>query len=219
VNAAILLGDALQAAATRTLLLDVAEPYRGPAVVLLQDCVLELCHGQDLDAGPSAEFADVDPVQVAEAKTGSLMGAACGLGALVAGAPPEVVDRLAEVGRTVGVAFQLADDVLGVWGEPTRTGKPAGLDLLECRPTFPIILALRSGTSSGDGLRRWLDERRHGRTSDVEAARALLDSLEVRVACEAEVQRLRDHALRRLNDVPRTDVLAGLVHQILSPPS
>jgi geranylgeranyl pyrophosphate synthase len=71
-------------------------------------------------------------------KTGVLFSAACGLGALAAGEPPQALERF---GETIGIAFQLLDDVLDVSGPPERTGKPRGTDLLDGTVTLPLILA------------------------------------------------------------------------------
>ncbi|HET6449249.1 MAG TPA: polyprenyl synthetase family protein [Conexibacter sp.] len=76
-----------------------------------------------------------------ELKTGSLFEAACRLGALGSGAPPEQTDALALFGRRIGLAFQLLDDVLDVAGPPERTGKARGTDLLDGTITLPLILA------------------------------------------------------------------------------
>src|SRR5690606_15868074 len=65
------------------------------------------------------------------------------LGAAVAGADPALLDRLSRYGDELGTAFALRDDVLGVWGDPAVTGKPAGDDLLSGKPTMIMALAVR----------------------------------------------------------------------------
>ncbi|PXY19611.1 polyprenyl synthetase family protein [Prauserella muralis] len=71
------------------------------------------------------------------------------LGAALAGAPPEVVERLMEFGGDLGVAFQLRDDVLGVFGDPSVTGKPAGDDLREGKRTLLLALGLQRAEEQG----------------------------------------------------------------------
>ncbi len=89
---------------------------------------------------------------MAEAKTGALLGCACALGALYAGGGPEEVDALDGFGREAGLAFQLIDDVIGIWGDPGHTGKPAGADLTARKKSLPVVAALASGTPAAAEL-------------------------------------------------------------------
>jgi geranylgeranyl diphosphate synthase type I len=89
---------------------------------------------------------------MSEAKTGALLGCACALGALYAGAGEEEVEALDAFGREAGLAFQLIDDVIGIWGDPSRTGKPAGADLIARKKSLPVVAALASGTPEADEL-------------------------------------------------------------------
>ncbi|MEU1016984.1 family 2 encapsulin nanocompartment cargo protein polyprenyl transferase [Streptomyces sp. NPDC005898] len=146
---AILVGDALQALAHR-LLAEDPHPGAPAAAARLARCVVELCAGQHADCamerrGPD-EVTLAECLATAEAKTGALLGCACALGALYAGAGPEVVDALDGFGREAGLAFQLIDDVIGIWGDPGHTGKPAGADLVARKKSLPVVAALASGT-------------------------------------------------------------------------
>ncbi|MCC5478956.1 family 2 encapsulin nanocompartment cargo protein polyprenyl transferase [Streptomyces barringtoniae] len=152
---AILAGDALQALALR-LLAEDPHPAAGPAAVRLADCVVELCAGQHTDTDMERRAPDevtLDEVlAMAEAKTGALLGCACALGALYAGAGQEEVAALDGFGRQAGLAFQLIDDVIGIWGDPRRTGKPAGADLAARKKSLPVVAALSSGTEAAAEL-------------------------------------------------------------------
>ncbi|MFF4965204.1 family 2 encapsulin nanocompartment cargo protein polyprenyl transferase [Streptomyces sp. NPDC001037] len=152
---AILAGDALQALALRLLAAD-PHPVSGQAAARLADCVVELCAGQHTDTAlerRAPEEVTLDEVLVmAEAKTGALLGCACALGALYAGAGEEEVAALDGFGRQAGLAFQLIDDVIGIWGDPLRTGKPAGADLAVRKKSLPVVAALTSGTPAGAEL-------------------------------------------------------------------
>ncbi|MFF8473668.1 family 2 encapsulin nanocompartment cargo protein polyprenyl transferase [Streptomyces sp. NPDC015414] len=152
---AILAGDALQALATR-LLAEDPHPVSGPAVARLADCVVELCAGQQTDTALESrapeEVTLAEVLAMAEAKTGALLGCACALGALFAGAGEEDVAALDGFGRQAGLAFQLIDDVIGIWGDTRRTGKPAGADLAARKKSLPVVAALTSGTPAGAEL-------------------------------------------------------------------
>ncbi|MFJ8600475.1 family 2 encapsulin nanocompartment cargo protein polyprenyl transferase [Streptomyces shenzhenensis] len=155
VSDAILAGNALQALALR-LLAEGPNPASRAAVTRLADCVAELCEGQHADTTMEERAADevtLDEVLVmAEAKTGALLGCACALGGLYAGAGEEEVAALDRFGRQAGLAFQLIDDVIGIWGDPDRTGKPAGADLAARKKSLPVVAALTSGTAAATEL-------------------------------------------------------------------
>lgn len=152
---AILAGDALQAQALGLLAGD-PHPASAAAVARIAACVVELCEGQQTDTalekrGPAEVTLD-EVLVMAEAKTGALIGCACAVGALYAGAAPEDVEALDAFGREAGLAFQLIDDVIGIWGDPGHTGKPAGADLAARKKSLPVVAALISGTPAAGEL-------------------------------------------------------------------
>ncbi|MFI8191161.1 family 2 encapsulin nanocompartment cargo protein polyprenyl transferase [Streptomyces sp. NPDC085946] len=152
---AILAGDALQALALR-LLAEDPHPAAREAAARLADCVVELCAGQHADTAMErsrpGEVTLGETLAMAEAKTGALLGCACATGALYAGAGPADVAALDAFGRQAGLAFQLIDDVIGIWGDPRRTGKPAGADLAARKKSLPVVAALTSGTPAAEEL-------------------------------------------------------------------
>ncbi|MER8067990.1 family 2 encapsulin nanocompartment cargo protein polyprenyl transferase [Streptomyces sp. NPDC094034] len=152
---AIIAGDAMMTLALR-LLAEDPHPASAAASARLAACVIELCAGQQADCS----FEQRDPhevsldecVAMATAKTGALLGASCALGALYAGAREEQVAALDAFGREAGLAFQLIDDLIGIWGDPDRTGKPAGADLAAHKKSLPVVAALASGTPAAAEL-------------------------------------------------------------------
>ena len=93
---------------------------------------------------------------MSEAKTGALLGAASSVGAILAGAPAATVGALRDFGRHLGLAFQAVDDLLGIWGDPARTGKPVGNDLRQRKKSLPVVAALAAGGEEADELRALL---------------------------------------------------------------
>ncbi|WP_037851921.1 family 2 encapsulin nanocompartment cargo protein polyprenyl transferase [Streptomyces sp. NRRL S-340] len=152
---AILAGDALQALALRMLAED-PHPASRAVASRLASCVVELCAGQHADTAlerrPPDQVSLAEVLAMAEAKTGALIGCACAAGALYAGAGEEEVEALDAFGRQAGLAFQLIDDVIGIWGDPRRTGKPAGADLAARKKSLPVVAALTSGTPAAEEL-------------------------------------------------------------------
>ncbi|MGO4461166.1 family 2 encapsulin nanocompartment cargo protein polyprenyl transferase [Streptomyces sp. M-16] len=150
---AIITGDAVMALALR-LFAEDPHPAAAAASARLAACVIELCAGQQADCAfeRRPDVALDECLAMATAKTGALLGCACALGALYAGAGPEEVEAMDAFGREAGLAFQLIDDLIGIWGDPGHTGKPAGADLLARKKSLPVVAALTSGTRAGAEL-------------------------------------------------------------------
>jgi len=152
---AILTGDALQALAQK-LLAEDPHPGAQAAATRLAACVVELCAGQQADCALERREPDEvtldECLAMAEAKTGALLGCACALGALYAGAGWSEVEALDGFGREAGLAFQLIDDVIGIWGDPGHTGKPTRADLAARKKSLPVVAALASGTPAAAEL-------------------------------------------------------------------
>ncbi|MFD7786703.1 family 2 encapsulin nanocompartment cargo protein polyprenyl transferase [Streptomyces nojiriensis] len=150
---AIITGDAMMALALR-LLAEDPHPAAAAASARLAACVIELCAGQQADCAfeqrPQVSLDEC--LDMATAKTGALLGCACALGALYAGAGPDEVDAMDAFGREAGLAFQLIDDLIGIWGDPGHTGKPAGADLIARKKSLPVVAALTSDTAAGKEL-------------------------------------------------------------------
>jgi geranylgeranyl diphosphate synthase, type I len=148
VGRAILVGDALLALAMDLL--------NGDPARVLSGALLELCRGQsaDLTFEDRADVSVTECLTMAERKTGALLGAACQLGALAGGADSGVAELYGRFGRQLGVAFQLIDDLLGIWGDPAVTGKPAGSDLAARKKSLPVVAALTSSSRAAYLLAR-----------------------------------------------------------------
>ncbi|EGX54663.1 polyprenyl synthatase, partial [Streptomyces zinciresistens K42] len=196
---AVLAGDALFALAVETL----AATQEGPrAVRLLSAALRDLVHGQADDLLFAARpWTGPDRVRphayrtTAERKTGALLGCAAALGALLGGAPDPAVRALDRAGRELGVAFQIVDDVLGIWGDPAVTGKPVHGDLRERKKTFPVLAALDS--PAGGAVRALLE-------SDAEPGRvaALIEEAGGRSAALTEARRRVRAARAALAELP-----------------
>lgn len=145
---AVLTGDALLALA-----LDQAS---GAKRQVLVETLARLCRGQGAELSSSPDDVSLDEcMRIAEDKTGALIGAACELGALAAGASTDRAESYRQFGEQLGVAFQLTDDLLGIWGDQARTGKPTRTDLATRKITLPVAAALAGGSSAAERLRAW----------------------------------------------------------------
>lgn len=152
---AVITGDAMFSLAL-CLLTDDPHPASPHAAGRLSTCVIELCAGQQADCGLEDRGPDDvtldECLAMAMAKTGALLGCACALGALYGGADGRAVRAMDGFGREAGLAFQLIDDLIGIWGDTARTGKPVGADLTAHKKSLPVVAALTSGTPAAAEL-------------------------------------------------------------------
>jgi octaprenyl-diphosphate synthase len=135
---AVIMGDYLYSRAiTELVRLDDLEPLRVIGRVTNEMTVGEM---REITAHDALEFSEEDYDRLIDAKTASLMAGACEVGAI--GGAPEHREALRRYGRFLGMAFQIADDLLDYTGSESVTGKPAGLDLREHKITLPLLAAL-----------------------------------------------------------------------------
>ena len=204
---AILTGDFLFARAS-DLLADL-----GPAAVRIQARTFErLVTGQIRETvGPAeAEDALEHYLSVVADKTGSLIATSGRFGAMLAGADEVTVDVLTRFGERIGVAFQLADDLLDVQSETSDSGKTPGTDLREGVPTLPVFHALRS-TDPADARLRELLSRPLPDDAEHAEALALLRAHPAIEAAHEDLRRWADDARSVLAPLPDLPAKAALV--------
>jgi len=172
---------------------------------------IALTQGQHLDLGfeSRSSVSEAEYLRMISGKTAALIEAACGLGALIAGS--ENVAQYEAYGCGLGLAFQIQDDVLGIWGDPQVTGKPAGNDLRNHKKSLPVAY----GLDRSEELRRLYAQS----DVDVAAAMAELDRLGAREYAERLAAQHHQQALRALVATGRentaTEALRELAHQLL----
>ncbi|GAA4972075.1 polyprenyl synthetase family protein [Kineococcus glutinatus] len=210
-NVAILTGDLLFARASN-LVADL-----GPEAVRIQAATFErLCLGQLHETvGPRP---DEDPVAhylgVLSDKTASLIATAGRFGAMFGGCDPATVDVLVRYGEDVGVAFQLADDVLDLTSEVGESGKRPGTDLREGVPTLPVLLARRAAAEGDAAARAVVGLLDSGRLDDdgvLAEAVALLRAHPVTAAARDTARQWARRAQRTLAPLPGSAAARALV--------
>jgi geranylgeranyl diphosphate synthase type I len=157
VPSAILTGDAMLTVAIEALL-ESGSPHALDALRLLLATTRELIHGQVEDLQfESQESVDLQQCQrMAARKTGALLAASAVMGCVLVGGDPAVAEALDRYGQALGVAFQLVDDLLGIWGDPAVTGKPVLSDLRARKRSLPVTYALSQDEAAGRELAAWL---------------------------------------------------------------
>jgi len=157
VGAAIVAGDALAVLAHQVLL--ECSPDRGPAASsALAEATAKMIAGQadDIAFEKRRDVSVEQCTAMSAAKTGALLGCASSIGAILAGAPDAAVRALNDFGLHLGLSFQAVDDLLGIWGDPATTGKPAGNDLRQRKKSLPVVAALAAAGPEADELRTLL---------------------------------------------------------------
>lgn len=181
------------------------------AAELFNEACVALTAGQYLDIGfESCDDVSVDEyVTMIEGKTATLLACSCELGALVAGA--RVAERrcLRAFGHHSGMAFQMQDDVLGIWGDPDVTGKPVGADIVRRKKTLPILHGLERSAEL-----RLLMARDTLSEADVREARRLLEDAGSRAYTEDLAHKHHGLALDALEEASLRDQPSQALHQL-----
>ncbi len=177
VGPAILAGDALLALA-QDLLLEGNGPQGVWAARCLSVAVQRLIAGQgaDLAFEKRDDVGLTECLEMAGDKTAALMSCACSIGAIHAGAAPSLAMGLAGFGAHIGQAFQLTDDLLGIWGAPEVTGKPVQSDLRARKKSLPVVAALNSGTQESSELAELLARPEALSEEELSHAAALIEA-------------------------------------------
>jgi geranylgeranyl diphosphate synthase, type I len=198
VGPAVLVGDALLTLGHQVLL----QSGRAGAAASgeLTDAVAAMIGGQadDMAFESRADVTTDECLRMVAGKTGALLSCAAAIGSVLAGAPTAAVDSLRRYGAHLGVAFQAVDDILGIWGDPERTGKPRGNDLSTRKKSLPVVFALGTGKPQGAELRRLL---LNGPLDEGAVARAteLVERCGARSATEALARHHLEGACRSLD--------------------
>jgi len=205
VGDAIIAGDALQTLAFEVLLAEPG-PRRVDAARRLGRATQDMITGQAMDMA----FDGRDLVSLRECeemegyKTGALLAYSVGTGAVLAGADSPTVTSLERYGHHLGLAFQAVDDVLGIWGDPEVTGKPAGNDLRERKKSVPVAIAMDGG---GVAATRLVELFAADVTdAGVTEAAALLQAAGAR---EATIELARGHLGTALDALAAVDLVAS----------
>ena len=220
-NTAILSGDAMSIEAYASLAEIEEKGLLGVIVPLFNQMALEVCIGQQLDMEfeTRSEVRPEEYMEMIRLKTSVLLGASLQIGALIGGAQPVDALRLYEAGVQLGLAFQIQDDLLDVYGDEQTFGKPIGGDIIHAKKTLLLLYTLEQ--LQGDALselRSILALSPEERTGKVDRVRQLYDEAGTRTYAEAEVQRLTDKAFSLIDQMELRDegrsLLLALFHTL-----
>jgi geranylgeranyl diphosphate synthase type I len=155
---AINVGDALFVLSNLALI-DLSKDYPAESVIqvaqILHETCLDLTRGQYLDMSYESrnDLSIDDYWPMIAGKTAALLAACCQIGAILGKADEAAIAAYRDFGHYLGLAFQVQDDILGIWGDETTTGKSAAGDLLEGKKSLPVLFGL---SKNGPFAQRWL---------------------------------------------------------------
>ena len=196
-NTAILSGDAMLTMATQ--LIARADAAVMPQVMeLFNRTAMEIYEGQqyDMDFESRGDVTVEEYIVMIRLKTSVLLGCACKMGALIGGADEATAQRFYEIGENLGLAFQLQDDMLDVWGDEATFGKAIGGDIMNNKKTFLLINACQRATDDNRiELALWLNTENASRAVKVPAVTAIYERLGLKELSEAEIAKYNDKAM------------------------
>jgi geranylgeranyl diphosphate synthase type II len=202
-NVGILSGDVMLVQGYK-LMMQVEERLLRTVLNIFNETAVGVCEGQQLDM----EFEQRNDVNISEylnmirLKTAVVLGGALKIGALIGGADDKDAELLRSFGEHLGVAFQLQDDILDVYGDPDKFGKQVGGDIISNKKTYLLIKALE--LSDGQLTKRlsdWLALEQFDNTEKVTAVTAIYNTLEVRQHAENAMQAYTDKAFEALEAI------------------
>jgi len=204
---AILSGDTLFVKSCE-LMMEVEDRYLRRALTVFYQSAIEVCEGQQWDMNfETAEKVGVpDYLRMIGSKTAALLASSLSIGALTAGASETDQQHIYSFGKNLGIAFQLHDDVLDLYGDEKKFGKKPGGDIVSNKKTFLLLSAMQSAEGAVQKeLLHWISAKDFDAAEKVSAIRSIYSSLGIREKAEAEMEKYFQAAIRNLDAIPQTE--------------
>lgn len=218
-NTAILSGDQMMIEAYK-LLAEVPESKLHKVLRLFNEMATEICEGQQYDVDfESQEHVTIEEyLKMIRLKTSVLLATALQIGSYLAGANEAQQEALYQFGINVGLAFQIQDDILDVWGDPKTFGKAVGGDISCNKKTYVYLTAQKLADDElAEELHQWYGSVLDDNTEKIAAVKGIFEQLNVRAACEAVVEDYTQKALLILDTLPQnaeTEQLRQLANKL-----
>lgn len=202
-NRAILSGDAMEIIAFRYIARTPA-PHTGAVIDWFLKTALEICEGQqyDMEFETRDDVTEAEYIEMIRLKTAVLLGGALKIGAIIGGADSADADRIYRFGESLGLAFQLQDDWLDVYGDPARFGKKIGGDILNNKKTYMLINAQRRAEGAdAEELSHWLSATEYDPAEKIAAVTALYNRVGAGELCLQQVDAYSRRAIEALREI------------------
>lgn len=202
-NTAILSGDAMLILAYKLMAQNKNEHFL-EALDTFNDATLGVCEGQqyDMDFETRNDVSEDEYMEMIRLKTSLLLACALKIGAQLAGACDEDAQHLYDFGEKMGLAFQLQDDLLDVYGDPAIFGKKIGGDIICNKKTFMLINALnKSNKEQREALDEWINKKEFNAEEKIAAVTRIYDEIDIKTICKAKIDSLFAQSLASLEKV------------------
>jgi geranylgeranyl diphosphate synthase type II len=202
-NTAILSGDAMTVLAYQQIE-QCDEKHLHKVINLFNQTAIEICEGQqyDMDFESRLDVTEAEYMEMIRLKTSVLLAASLKIGAILADASEKDADLLYDFGICLGLAFQLKDDLLDVYGDPKVFGKKNGGDILCNKKTFLLIKALELANESQlQGLNRWIEMKEFSAEEKINAVTTLYNIVGVKGITQKLIEDYSAKASALLNEV------------------
>lgn len=202
-NTAILSGDAMLIAAYQLIGETEAKSLK-EILNLFTATALEICGGQqyDMEFESRTDVTEDEYIEMIRLKTAVLLAYALKMGAILANAPASDAEHLYQFGIHIGLAFQLQDDLLDVYGNTATFGKNIGGDILCNKKTYMLINALRlANPSQKESLDGWIAEKVFNPAEKIAAVTAIYDDLKLKELSEVKIQTYYEQAMKHLSQL------------------
>lgn len=200
---AILSGDVMFVKAYK-MMIQVKPEILSPVLEIFNQTAVGVCEGQQIDMNfeRRTEVSIPEYIKMIRLKTAVLVGGALKIGALIGNASEKDAQLLYEFGENLGIAFQLQDDILDVYGDPEKFGKQVGGDIISNKKTFLLIKALElADGESAKSLNHWLNLSHFDAEEKVKAVRAIYDNLGIKKLSENIMLSYADKAIIAFNSI------------------
>ncbi|MBY0461920.1 MAG: polyprenyl synthetase family protein [Alphaproteobacteria bacterium] len=200
-NASVLVGDFLFSRAFQLMVetrnLDVLASLSNAAARITEGEVLQLTSAYSLDLSVETYL------EIISSKTAALFASACEVGGMIAGMDPMLQNDLYEFGHSLGMMFQIRDDVLDYLAVSSDSGKERGCDFMEGKVTLPVILAYQNGLKPSFWKNHFEGELENNQ-SDLKTAVSILENNNIFEACHKIAHKYHEKALQSINKFPKT---------------
>jgi len=221
-NVAILSGDAMQIFAYE-LLKDIPDNLLKQCLNLFTKTALEVCEGQqfDMDFETKEIVTETEYMEMIRLKTAVLLATSLKMGAILGGSSENDANLIYDFGINIGMAFQLQDDFLDVYGDSDTFGKNIGGDIVTNKKTFLLIKALQNADNETKcKLDEWLNRKNFIPEQKIKAITEIFDKTLVKTFCQKEMESHQEKALKSIESISvqysRKDPLIKLAADLMN---
>jgi geranylgeranyl diphosphate synthase type II len=188
-------------------MMNVEDRYLRQALTLFYAAATDVCEGQqwDMNFETSTHVSVADYLRMIGSKTAALLACALSIGALTAGASEAEQQHIHSFGKNLGIAFQLHDDVLDLYGDEKKFGKKQGGDIVSNKKTFLLLSAMQCAVGPDrDELVQWIFAKNFDPAEKVNAIKTIFSALGIREKAEAEMEKYFQSAIRDLDAIQQS---------------